>query len=177
MINLVKDISDATNALPCNIILQDVIREGNVFREKRYAVVHKGDYRGVEVAMTVIQELDHTSQVSQVRVQNIIFLFLMGHCSFLLFLHLKRWRRQIVTWRQLDHENVTKIIGVCQDIPYCLVSEFQPESNVREHLKKFEEGNQQPDYIQLVSAPSIAPPPLIYTPSDGRHFRRVGISP
>jgi hypothetical protein len=67
VINLVKDLSDATKALPCNIILQGISCEEDVFRDKEYAVVHKGDYRGVEVAVTTVQEVDHTPHVSQVR--------------------------------------------------------------------------------------------------------------
>ena len=62
-----KDISDATKALPCNILLQGIVCEEDVFRDKGYAVVHKGDYRGVEVAVTTVQEVDHTPHVSQVR--------------------------------------------------------------------------------------------------------------
>lgn len=153
--NLMKDLSDATNALPCNIVLQGVSREESVFRDKEYAVVHKGDYRGVGVAVTIVQELDHTPHVSQVRAHNITF-FCQDHYSFAL---LKRWRRQIVSWRQLNHENVAKIIGVCQDIPYSLVSIFQPE-NIREYLKRCETEDQQPDYIQLVSVHTISHGPL-----------------
>lgn len=145
-----KDLSDATKALPCNTILQGVDHEESVFRAKGYAVVHKGDYRGVEVAVTIVQELDHTPHVSQVRPHNTTFM--QEHYSSVL---LKWWRRQVVSWRQLNHENITKIIGVCQDVPYSLVSEFQPQTNMREHLTKCKTEDQPPNYVQLVSADAI----------------------
>jgi len=114
--------------------------------------VHKGDYRGVEVAVTTVQEVDHTPHVSQVRAHHTALVLETGGHSFLL---LKRWRRQIVSWRQLNHENVARIIGVCQDVPYSLVSEFQPRSNIRDFLENCGIENQSPDYAQLVSALAI----------------------
>lgn len=61
------DLSDATNALPCNIILEGVTREDEPFRQQGYAATYKGMYRGVEVAVTTVQELDRTPHVDQVR--------------------------------------------------------------------------------------------------------------
>ncbi|KAF8311155.1 kinase-like protein, partial [Clavulina sp. PMI_390] len=57
---------------------------------------------------------------------------------------------QMLSWRQLGHANILKIIGVCQDFPYSHVAEYHAEGNVRDYLKKATDESRHVDFAKLL---------------------------
>lgn len=62
---LLKDVSESTGELPCNIILDGLEQEGEPCRRQGYASTYKAQYSGLDVSVTVVEDITVTANVKK----------------------------------------------------------------------------------------------------------------
>ena len=99
----------------------------------------KGEHEGIEVAIKVLKVFE-TSDL--VKIKRVGFLICRRACIDRLMPTAQRFRKEVMTWKTLHHQNVLPLVGVmmsgCQ---FMMVSEWMGNGNINEFIETHRDAN------------------------------------